>query len=111
MSPASGRALSPMRWLLALLIPVLLCGCLPIPDVQVDLAVAPPDYFVPPGEIEPEYVLVAGHPVEGTPAEYNRSAYLRYAVVEDPHTILLLMPGIFGGAASFDEFARQVVAS
>ena len=95
--------------MLALL--TLLAGCLPIPDVRVELNVAPPSYRVPLEEVAVEYVVRQGFAAPNTPAELNRTAYLRYSVDPEPETIILLMPGIFGGAASFDALARQLVAS
>ena len=90
---------------------ILLSGCLPIPNVRVDLNVAPPSYRVPLEEVEVEYIVRPGFPEPHTPTELNRSPYLRYSVDPRPETIVLLMPGIFGGAASFDALARQLVAS
>lgn len=88
-----------------------LAGCLPIPNVQLELRVAPPAYRVPPSEVSTEYVVLRGFPDPGTPAELNAAPFLRYHLGEDPDTILVLMPGIFGGAASFDQLARQLVAA
>lgn len=89
----------------------LLAGCLPIPNIQTDLSVAPPHYRVPLGEIRPRYVIVDGAPAPWTPNEHDRSAYLRYSLDEQPEMIVLMMPGLFGGAASFDGLARQLVAA
>jgi hypothetical protein len=86
-------------------------ACLPIPDLQVDLRVAPPSYRAPLSEVLTEYVVRPGFPEQHTPAEHNRTAYLRYRLDERPEVIVLLVPGIFGGAASFDSLARQLVAS
>lgn len=90
---------------------LLVAGCLPIPNLQVDLNLAPPSYRAPLSEIGVEYVVRPGF-VEGhTPSELNRTAYLRYWLDDEPELIVLLAPGIFGGAASFDSLARQLVAS
>jgi hypothetical protein len=86
-------------------------ACLPIPDLQVDLNVAPPSYRAPLVEVRTEYVVRSGFPAPHTPAEMNRTAYLRYHLDDRPETIVVLVPGIFGGAASFDALARQLVAS
>ncbi|HEX7004767.1 MAG TPA: hypothetical protein VF168_11345 [Trueperaceae bacterium] len=94
-----------------LLLLTLLSGCLPIPNVRVELDVAPPSYRVPLEEVEVEYVVRPGFDEQHTPSELNRTAYLRYSIDPQPETLVLLMPGIFGGAASFDGLARQLVAS
>src|SRR5690625_869419 len=87
-------------------------GCLPIPNVPVDLQVPPNVYLVPPEEIEPEYFEVAGVRVNTNPPAFDRSGILRYYREEVPSRItLVLMPGIFGGAANFDIIARELVAS
>jgi len=97
---------------LAMLAVLLLAGCLPIPNVPVELDVAPSVYLVPPGEVEPDYFEVAGVNVTSNPGEYDRSGVLRYRVGDVPsRMILVLMPGIFGGAANFDIIARELVAS
>lgn len=89
----------------------MLAGCLPIPNLRIDLNVAPPSYRAPLDDIELDYVVRPGYPEPHTPAEFNRTAYLRYYLDEQPQVIVLLVPGIFGGAASFDALARQLVAS
>jgi pimeloyl-ACP methyl ester carboxylesterase len=86
-------------------------GCLPIPNLQVDLNVAPPSYRAPLDQVRVDYRIRPGYPERHTPVEFNRTAYLRYRLDPEPEIIVLLMPGIFGGAASFDALARQLVAS
>lgn len=98
---------------------LLLAGCLPIPDLRADLKVASPPYRLDPREVATEYVSLPGYRAPGTPADLNRTFYLRYYApaakqadtVDDTDTVLVLMPGIFGGATSFDPLARQLVAS
>ncbi|MEX2542980.1 MAG: hypothetical protein WD314_14320 [Trueperaceae bacterium] len=90
---------------------LLLGACLPIPDLQVDLNLAPPSYRAPLGDVRVDYVVRPGFTERHTPAQLNRTAYLRYRLDDVPDTIVLLVPGIFGGAASFDALARQLVAS
>ena len=88
---------------------------MPIPTLEPELNLPTPAYHVPPAEVQTEYVTVPGYPEPHTPERYNRSYYLRYhaepAGDESAHTVLVLMPGIFGGATSFDPLARQLVAS
>jgi hypothetical protein len=86
-------------------------SCLPIPDLQVDLNVAPPSYRAPLSAVRTEYIVRPGFPAPHTPGELNRTAYLRYHLDDQPEVIVMLVPGIFGGAASFDALARQLVAS
>jgi hypothetical protein len=90
---------------------LLLAGCLPIPDLRVDLNVAPPAYRASLDTVATDYVVRPGYPEPHTPPEFNRTAYLRYWLDDTPEVIVVLMPGIFGGAASFDALARQLVAS
>ncbi|CAN5847154.1 hypothetical protein BH24DEI2_BH24DEI2_18760 [soil metagenome] len=93
-----------------------LVGCLPIPTVRLDLELPPVTYRSSPQEVATDYVTVPGYAEPHTPDVYNRSYYLRYYRAEDrvrdtPSTVLILVPGIFGGATSMDELARQLVAS
>ncbi|MEX2534203.1 MAG: hypothetical protein WD273_01270 [Trueperaceae bacterium] len=109
---ASARAFGRLTGL-ALVCSLLLltAGCLPIPNIHVDLNVAPPSYRAPLDEILVDYVVRPGHPEGHTPTELNRTAYLTYSLDPEPEVIVLLVPGIFGGAGSFDTLARQLVAS
>ena len=104
-----------------LVLALLLAGCLPIPNLRADLKVATPPYRLNPQKVATEYRSLPGYRAPGTPADLNRTFYLRYYApateqtdtVPDtvPDTVLVLMPGIFGGATSFDPLARQLVAS
>ncbi len=90
----------------------LLAACLPIPDVRIDLELPQPSYRIDPDRVTTRYVEVQGYPEPHTPEELNRSFYLRYFVEGDtPRTVLILVPGLFGGAMSFDILARQLVAA
>ena len=89
-----------------------LVSCLPIPTVRLDLALPPVTYRSSTLAVSTDYVTVPGFAEPHTPPKYNRSYYLRYYRPEDTlQTVLILEPGIFGGATSVDEFARQLVAS
>ena len=88
-----------------------LSSCLPIPNLRTDLKLPPPVYRMSPREVETSYASLPGYGVPGTPAALNRTFYLRYHAGLKADTILVLMPGIFGGATSFDILARQLVAA
>ncbi len=90
---------------------VTLAGCLPIPDLRVDLQLPAPTYRTAPQGVETAYVSLPGFAAPGTPERFDRSFYLRYFEDDSPDAVLVLMPGIFGGATSFDILARQLVAS
>lgn len=95
-------------WWLALL----LTSCLPIPQVRQGLELTAPPYRIDPGRVLTRYAALEGYPEPNTPPELNRSFYLRYYLATDtPETVLVLMPGLFGGAMSFDILARQLVAA
>ncbi len=97
-----------------LLLLVLLTGCLPIPDVRVDLNLPPATYRFAPERVRTEYVSVPGYPAPNTPERLNRALYVRYftpKLDEPTETVLILVPGIFGGATTMDILARQLVAS
>ena len=99
----------------ALVLGVVLAGCLPIPNLHADLKLPTAPQRLEPRRVSTQYVSLPGENTVGTPRRLNRTFYLRYytpeADREDPDTILILMPGIFGGAASFDILARQLVVS
>jgi hypothetical protein len=95
---------------------MMLAACLPIPDLRLDAELPEPTYRLPPGEVRVAHVNLPGYPEPHTPARLNRALYLRYHAEEgEPadtvDTIFVLMPGISGGAASLDVYARQLVAS
>ncbi len=92
-----------------------LAGCLPIPNLRADLNLPVAPQRIEAERVKTQYVSLPGDKAPGTPEPLNRSYYLRYyapdAAGKDPDTVLILMPGIFGGATSFDVLARQLVAS
>ena len=97
--------------LFCLLLSLGLGACLPIPQRRLDLQLPPATYRFSPLTVQTEYVTVPGAQEPHTPAEYNQSYYLRYFRAEDtPETVLILVPGILGGATSFETVARQLVA-
>lgn len=101
-----------MKRTVLLLVVLGLAGCLPIPEVRVDLNVPPPTYRFPLDEVAIEYVRLPGTPAPNTPERFNQTFYLRYFAPEEPtDSVLVLVPGIFGGAATFDILARRLVAA
>ena len=92
---------------------LVLAGCLPIPDVRVDLNLPPATYRFAPERVRSEYVTLPGYAAPRTPERYNKALYMRYfSPQEEPtRTVLVLEPGIFGGAMTLDILARQLVAS
>ena len=88
-----------------------LSGCLPIPDVRIPIAVDAPTYRIAPERVRTSFETVPGAQVTGTPDHLNQSYVLRYHVRAEPDTILVLVPGLFGGATSMDPLARQLVAA
>lgn len=96
------------RLLLALALATLV-GCLP--DIRTDLALPNPPYRTAPSAVSTEYLSVPGYRAPGTPQRLNRSFYLRYFSETPTRAVLLLVPGIYAGAANFDILARQLVAA
>lgn len=86
-----------------------LTGCLP--DIRTDLALPNPPYRLEPSAVSAEYLSVPGYEVADTPRDLNQSFYLRYFAAAPTRTVLLLVPGIYAGAANFDIVARQLVAA
>ena len=71
------------------------------PDVQRADAASLPRVTV-------QRVVRPGVTVPGTPTPFNASITVRYGSIK-PASILILMPGLFGGAGSLDRLARQLV--
>jgi hypothetical protein len=91
---------------------LVLAACLPIPNVRVPLQLPPVKDYLSPWAVKTQYVELPGYLEPHTPAKYNRALYLRfYAALEPTHTILVLVPGLFGSATDFDLLARQLVAA
>ncbi len=97
--------------LLSTLLLTCLSACLPIPNLHTDLKLPPPVYRTDPRSVATAYMALSGFAAPGTPERLNRTFYLRYYKESRADTILVLMPGIFGGATNFDILARQLVAS
>ncbi len=100
------------RALLALSCLLLLAACLPIPDVHVPLVVRPPDYLVDPASVLVETVWFDTPAAPETPAALNRTGVRRSFLADvEADAVIVAMPGLFGGATTFDVWARQLVAS
>lgn len=69
-------------------------------------ATAAPD---PLASVPATRVVHPGFTVPSTPAYLNVSITVRYARTDHPRAVLILMPGLLGGAGSFDRLARQLV--
>ena len=87
---------------------VLLASC--APSMNPPLAIAPDAAAL-------EAVRVERHIIDGfnevhTPKEFNKAIYLRFfsAQTAKPRAIVVLMPGIFGGATNFDRMARTIIS-
>jgi acetyl esterase/lipase len=89
----------------------MLPGCLPIPDLRPPLAVPAPEYRLVPAAVASDYVSFPGAFEPHTPPRFNRSFALRFRGPEAPRTVLVLMPGLFGGASSLEFVARRLVAA
>jgi pimeloyl-ACP methyl ester carboxylesterase len=89
-----------------------LWACLPIPTVQLPPDVPPVNFRVAPLSVRIDYVSLSGYDEPNTPDEYDKALYLRYFLPDEPpETVLIIVPGIFGGATSVDILARQLVAA
>ena len=88
----------------------LLAGCVPLPDVR---APAPEPAAAP--RVDPAAVPVASVEVPGvdlpaTPDRFDAQTTLRWALDEPIDTVVIAVPGLFGGAGQFAPLARRLVA-
>jgi pimeloyl-ACP methyl ester carboxylesterase len=89
-----------------------LSACLPLPTVQLDPSVPPVSYRAAPSSVRTTYISLPGYNEPTTPDEYDKALYLRYFLPDETtDTVVVMMPGIFGGATSVDNLARQMVAA
>jgi hypothetical protein len=89
-----------------------LVGCLPVPDLRVQLDLTPPTYRVDPGLVSVETTWWPAPPAPSSPSEFDRSGVRRtFLPGEEPAVIVVAVPGLMGGAASFDVLARALVAT
>lgn len=103
--------------LAALLGLALLPACLPLPTVAPQADLPRPSRAFDLAQVRHEYVVTPGFNEPGTPDALDRVMTLRFRAPPahvpqgTERTVLILSPGIFGGAASFDHLARQLVAA
>jgi pimeloyl-ACP methyl ester carboxylesterase len=90
---------------------LMLMSCLPIPQVYLPPKTLDITYRIPLQEVSTNYVSIDGFDEPSTPSMYNKALYQRYYADQNPNVILVLMPGFYGGAGSFDLLARQLVAA
>lgn len=104
--------MSPRGSIAIALIPLLLAGCLPIPDVQVPLLVQPPELRIDPTRVVHETRWISTPAAPDTPIWLDGTGIRRTYLPGTPgRVVVVAMPGLFGGAAVFDPWARQLVAS
>ena len=97
---------------IAIALLLFISGCLPLPQVYINPDIPPAQYRMSPAMVKSTYMTLPGYPEPSTPDIYNQAYYLRYYALGDkPGTVLVIMPGIFGGATSLDSLARQLVAT
>ena len=100
------------RTLLALALLVTAVGCLPLPDVSVPLLLQAPSYQVDPSEVRLQMRWITTPAAPDTPEWLDRTGIRRsYHPGTPARLVVVAMPGLFGGAAGFDVWARQLVAS
>ncbi len=88
----------------------LLAGCLPLPDVRPTTLPLDVPWRLAPAEVPSWAVRVPGADVPSTPARYDAQTTLRWGLDEPVETIVIAVPGLFGGAAQFGPLARRMVA-
>jgi len=86
-------------------------GCLPIPRAPTPLRLPPPSYRMVPDAVASDIFTVEGAPEPHTPARWDRSSVLRLRADESARAVLVLVPGLFGGARSLEVLGRQLVAA
>ncbi len=93
------------------LVTLLASACLPIPQLRGRLELAAPHYRMAPEAVLSDYFTVPGAHEPHTPARYNDSYVLRLRANEPARAVLVLVPGLFGGAGSLEILGRQLVAA
>ncbi|HKI56014.1 MAG TPA: hypothetical protein VKB31_02590 [Trueperaceae bacterium] len=89
----------------------LLAGCLPIPRLQGHLELPTPRYRMAPDAVLSDYFPVPGAREPHTPTNLDASYVLRLRADEPARAVLVLVPGLFGGAGSLEVLGRQLVAA
>lgn len=92
-------------------------ACLPLPNVPPSADLPRPSRHLPLEAVEYDYVRQPGFDEPSTPDALDRIMTLRFRAPAGhvpegaERTVLILSPGIFSGAASFDHLARQLVSA
>src|SRR6056297_1724079 len=100
-----------LLFLLAAAVLVATSGCLPLPDVRRPAPVVAPSYRVAPTAVPADVVRVSGFDVPSTPDRFDAQRVVRWALDEPAETVVVAVPGLFGGAADFAPLARRLVAA
>lgn len=89
-----------------------LAGCLPVPALRVPLELDPPEYRVDPERVQVETTWHDAPSAHATPPELDRTGIRRHHLPSvEAEVVVVAVPGLLGGAASFDPWARQLVAA
>jgi pimeloyl-ACP methyl ester carboxylesterase len=96
-----------MRLLAGILI-LLLTSCAPNQRSPAQSAPDPAEL----ASVRVERHVIAGFNEVHTPPQYNKAIYLRFYAeqTKTPRAVVVLMPGILGGATNFDRLARTIIA-
>lgn len=86
-------------------------GCLPIPQARLPLVLPAPSYRMATADVLADYFAVPGAREPHTPERFDRSYVLRLRADEPARAVLVLVPGLFGGAGSLEILGRQLVAA
>ena len=103
-----------LQYLFFVFILASLVSCLPIPTTRQALNIPAVEFEVNPNSILRETVFVEGFQEPHTPVRYNGSLvskYTRAALSTSPKTIIVMVPGIYGGATTLELLASQLVAA
>jgi hypothetical protein len=101
----------PLALVALLLLALVPAACLPIPRASLPLTIPVPAYRMAPDAVAADYLSVPGAAEPHTPARLDRSYVLRLRAPEPPRAVLVLVPGLFGGAGSLEILGRQLVAA
>jgi len=86
-------------------------SCLPLPDVRYPSGALELPLRFDPGEVPARALVVPGYDEPSTPDRYDRQTTIRFGVDEPAETIIVAVPGLFGGAMQFAPLARRLVAA
>lgn len=104
------RHLAPLRTASLALALALLAGCVPLPDVRAPALAADGGPHIAPADVPVASVEVPGVDVPSTPDRYDAQTTLRWQRDAPTDTVVVAVPGLFGGAGQFAPLARRIVA-